>query len=42
MCNLISFVLMFSVDFENESLNYFSNKYSNWECAWITGEERQI
>lgn len=32
---------MFAADLENESLNYFSNKYPNLECAWTTGEERQ-
>lgn len=41
MCNLISFGFMFAADLENESLNYFSNKYPNLECAWTTGEERQ-
>lgn len=39
-CNLISFGFMSATDFENESLNYFSNKYPNLACAWTTGEEK--
>lgn len=31
---------MSATDFENESLNYFSNKYPNLACAWTTGEEK--
>lgn len=41
MCDLISFGFVFAVDFANESLIYFSNKYPNLDFAWTAGEERQ-